>query len=79
METSWLGLGLTDLKAPAWDHSCSGSTEVSCLLSSAITHLPAAHCYTDDTQLCLAFQPNDSAAQDLAMKAMEACSQDIRN
>ena len=41
-------------------------------------HLHAAHCYTDDTQLCLAFQP-DSAAQDFAMKAMEACLQDIRN
>ena len=42
-------------------------------------HLPAVHCSADDTQLYLAFQPNDGAAQDSAMKAMEACLQDIRN
>ena len=38
-----------------------------------------AHCCADDTQLYLAFQPNDSAAQDFTMKEIEVCLQDIRN
>ena len=33
----------------------------------------------DDTELYLAFQPNDSAPQDSEMKALEVCLQDIRN
>ena len=41
------------------------------------SHLPATHCCADDTQLYLPFQPNDSAAQDSAMKGMDARLQDI--
>ena len=42
-------------------------------------HLPTVHCYADDTQLYLAFQPDDTAAQEPAVASMEACIQDIRN
>ena len=42
-------------------------------------HLPKVHCYADDTQLYLAFQPDDTAAQESAVASMEACIQDIRN
>lgn len=42
-------------------------------------HLPTVHCYADDTQLYLAFQPDDTAAQESAVASMEACIQDIRN
>ena len=42
-------------------------------------HLPTVHCYADDTQLYLAFQPDDTVAQESAVASMEACIQDIRN
>ena len=42
-------------------------------------HLPTVHCYADDTQLYLPFQPDDTAAQESAVASMEACIQDIRN
>lgn len=41
-------------------------------------HLPTVHCYADDTQLYLAFRPDDQATQDSAVAAMEACIRDIR-
>ena len=72
-----------DLKFGVPQGSCLGPLLFSIYTSELFTivsrQLPAAHCYADDTQLYLAFQPNDSAAQDSAMKAMEACLQDIRD
>ena len=41
--------------------------------------LPSVNCYADDTQLYLAFQPDDTAAQESAVASMEVCIQDIRN
>ena len=44
-----------------------------------LVSLPTVHCYADDTQLYLAFQPDDTVAQESAVASMEACIQDIRN
>lgn len=41
-------------------------------------HLPSVHCYADDTQMYLAFKPDDSTAQNKAMAAMEECQHEIR-
>jgi len=41
-------------------------------------HLPTVHCYADDTQFYLTFQPDDTAAQESAVASMEACIQDIK-
>ena len=37
-----------------------------------------AHGYADDTQLHLSFRPVSSAAEDLVVKAMESCIEDVR-
>ena len=42
-------------------------------------HLPTAHCFADDTELYLVFNPGSDAAQDAAITAMENCLRDIRN
>ncbi|XP_015778772.1 PREDICTED: uncharacterized protein LOC107356669 [Acropora digitifera] len=47
------------------------------LLDIVSNHLPTVHCYADDTQL--AFQPDDTAAQESAVASMEACIKDFRN
>ena len=41
-------------------------------------HLPDVHCYADDSQLYLAFNPNCEASQDGAVQAMESCLVDIK-
>ena len=41
-------------------------------------HLPSIHCYADDKQMILAFKPVDTAAQDTAVSAIEACLRDIK-
>ena len=41
-------------------------------------HLPTAHSFADDTQLCIVFKPSVNAAQEIAIAAMEACLRDIR-
>lgn len=41
-------------------------------------HLPIVHCYADDTQMYLAFKPDDSTAQNNAIAAMEECLHEIR-
>ena len=41
-------------------------------------HPPQVHCYTDDTQLCVASSPNQSAAADAAVKSMTDCISDVR-
>ncbi|KXJ10383.1 putative RNA-directed DNA polymerase from transposon BS [Exaiptasia diaphana] len=62
--------------------SCLGpllfSIYVSPLFDIVSNHLPKVHCYADDTQLYLVFQPNSSTAQDSAIISMEACIKDIR-
>ena len=40
--------------------------------------LPDVHCYADDSQLYLAFDPNCETSQDEAVKAMERCLLDIK-
>ena len=41
-------------------------------------HLPSVHYYADDTQMYLAFKPDDSTAQNNAIAAMEECLHEIR-
>ena len=42
-------------------------------------HLPTVHCFADDTELYLSFNPSSDNAQDAAILAMENCLRDIRN
>ena len=42
-------------------------------------HLTTAHSCADDTDIYLAFNPNDDSDQDAAIAAMEACLCDIRS
>ena len=41
-------------------------------------HLPNAHCFADDTQLYLSFDPNCPTDQAMALEAMERCISDLR-
>ena len=41
-------------------------------------HLPTAHCFADDTQLYLSFDPNSPTDQAMALEAMERCINDLR-
>ena len=41
-------------------------------------HLPQIHCYADDSQLYLSFNPDNGDDQPLAVQAMENCLIDIR-
>ena len=41
-------------------------------------HLPSVHYYADDTQMYLAFKPDDSTAQNNAIAAMQECLHEIR-
>ena len=41
-------------------------------------HLPQVHCYADDTQLYLAFKPDNNATQLAAVLCMETCVDDLR-
>ena len=40
--------------------------------------LPEAHCYAEDTQLCLSFKPHSDASQTAAINAMKCCIEKIR-
>ena len=42
-------------------------------------HLPAVHCYADDTQWYVSFSPNKSTRQFEAVTAIQHCVDDIRN
>ena len=42
-------------------------------------HLPNAHCFADDTQLYLSFNPNSPTDQAMALEAMERCISDLRH
>ena len=48
------------------------------LFTTIKQHLPTVHCYTDDSQMYLAFKPDDSIAQNNAIVAMEECLPEIR-
>ena len=41
-------------------------------------HLPNAHCFADDTQLYLSFDPNGPTDQAMALEVMERCISDLR-
>ena len=41
-------------------------------------HLPNAHCFADDTQLYLSFNPNSPTDQVKALEAMKRCISDLR-
>ena len=40
--------------------------------------VPNAHCFADDTQLYLSFDPNSPTDQAMALEAMERCISDLR-
>ena len=42
-------------------------------------HLPSVHSYADDTQLYVAFSPNQPGDDEAALKAMSACIRDLRD
>ena len=41
-------------------------------------HLPLVHCYADDSQLYLSFNPSCVVSQDESIKSMETCISDIK-
>ena len=41
-------------------------------------HLPKVHCYADDSQLYLSFNPSCAFSQDEAIRSMETCISDVK-
>ena len=41
-------------------------------------HLPKVHCYADDSQLYLSFNPSCAVSQDEAIRSMETCISDVK-
>ena len=41
-------------------------------------HLPNVHCYADDSQLYLSFNPSCAFSQDEAIRSMETCIWDVK-
>ena len=41
-------------------------------------HLPKLHCYADDSQLYLSFNPSCAVSQDEAIRSMETCISDVK-
>ena len=41
-------------------------------------HLPNVHCYADDSQLYLLFNPSCAFSQDQAIRSMETCISDVK-
>ena len=48
------------------------------LFEIAQDHLPNAHCFADDTQLYLSFDPNGPMDQAMKLETMERCISDLR-
>ena len=70
-----------DLNSGVPQGSCLGplfSIYTSELFTIIKQHLPSVHCYANDTQMNLAFKPDDSTAQNNAIAAMEECLHEIR-
>ena len=74
-----IGIGKSsrfDLNCGVPEGSCLGllfSIYTSKLFTIIKQHLPSVHCYADDMQMYLAFNPDDCTAQNNAMAAMEEC------
>ena len=41
-------------------------------------HLPSVHCYAEDSQLYLSFNPSCAVSQDEAIRSMETCISDVK-
>ena len=41
-------------------------------------YLPSVHCYADDSQLYLSFNPSCAVSQDEAIRSMETCISDVK-
>ena len=70
-----------NLKFGVAQGSCLGpllfSLYASKLFKIVESHLPNPHCYTDDTQLYIAFTPGNNLDETTAFTAMESCIADI--
>ena len=71
-----------DLSFGVPQSSCLGpllfSIYTSQLFDIVSHHLPQVHCSDDDTQLYLAFKPDNNATQLAAVRSIEACVEDLR-
>ena len=62
--------------------SCLGpllfTVYASSLFDAVEKHLPAVHCYTDNSQLYISISPKAHSGQADAVASIEHCSQDMR-
>ena len=67
-----------DLRFGVPQGSCLGPLLFVVYASRRQDRLPNAHCFADDTQLYLSFDPNSPTDQAMALEAMERCISDLR-